>query len=69
MEEARRLMTADEVAEVLRVSRLRVYELARIGAIPTVRMGRQIRFAPGALNQWMAQGGTSLDEVRPGFGR
>jgi len=38
------LLTAEEVAQILRVSKARVYELARRGAVPTVKIGeRQLR--------------------------
>lgn len=64
MYEPERLMTAEEVAEFLRVNRFRVYEMARTGVIPVVRMGRQIRFAPNALHRWILDGGTPLDAKR-----
>jgi len=52
-----RLMTARQVAEVLSVTRTRVYELAAMGAIPAVRLGRQIRFDADALRKFVAAGG------------
>ncbi len=53
-----RLLTAKEVAPILRVTPARVYELARERAIPTVRMGeRQVRFDESALREWVASGG------------
>lgn len=54
-----RLLTAKQTAELLQVTLSRVYELARIGLIPCVRMGRQIRFDEAALREWVAQGGAS----------
>ncbi len=40
-----KLLTAKEVSVILRVPVARVYELARIGLIPYVRLGsRQLRF-------------------------
>jgi putative molybdopterin biosynthesis protein len=53
------LLTAKETAEVLKVSLPRVYELARTGLIPCVRMGRQIRFDEEKLREWAAQGGST----------
>ena len=55
-----KLLTADEVAERLRVKVARVYELGRIGALPTVRIGRLIRFAEPALDDYIAGGGHTL---------
>jgi excisionase family DNA binding protein len=56
----RDILIADEVAEMLRVDRQRVYELARRNAIPVIRLGeRQYRFDAEAIKQWIAQGGSS----------
>jgi excisionase family DNA binding protein len=37
----------------------RVYEAARIGLIPCVRIGRQVRFDEDRLKRWVEEGGTS----------
>ncbi len=50
-----RLLTAEEVARILRVSKARVYELARRGIIPSVRLGYQVRFSEAALREWIAR--------------
>jgi excisionase family DNA binding protein len=50
-----RLLTANEVANILRVSTARVYELARANSIPSITLGqRQIRFDETALRNWIA---------------
>lgn len=55
------LLKAEDVAEILSLPRLRVYELARQGQLPCVRIGeRQIRFAKAALREWIEHGGSSL---------
>lgn len=55
----RQILIADEVAEMLRVDRQRVYELARRDAIPVIRLGeRQYRFDAEAIRQWMERGGS-----------
>jgi excisionase family DNA binding protein len=54
------LLTVPEVARVLRVSPPRVYELARDGLIPVVRLGRQVRVEQDALRRWIASGGQAL---------
>ena len=49
-----RLLTASEVANILRVSTARVYELARRKCIPSVTLGqRQVRFDETALLDWI----------------
>lgn len=58
-----RLLTAQEVSEGLRVPLARVYELARTGVLPVVRLGeRQIRFNEDALREWIARGGNATDK-------
>lgn len=54
----RRILIADEVAELLRVDRQRVYELVRRNAIPVIRLGeRQYRFDAEAIERWIEDGG------------
>lgn len=56
----RQILIADEVAEMLRVDRQRVYELARRNAIPVIRLGeRQYRFDAEAIRLWIERGGKS----------
>ena len=57
------ILIADEVAEMLRVDRQRVYELARRDAIPVIRLGmRQYRFDAEAIKQWIERGGKDSHE-------
>ncbi len=59
---AKEILIADEVAEMLRVDRQRIYELARRNAIPVIRLGeRQYRFDAEAIRQWMTQGGSTAE--------
>jgi excisionase family DNA binding protein len=54
-----RLLTAAEVADTLRVSTARVYELVRRQMIPALRLGeRQVRFDEAVLRDWIACGGS-----------
>lgn len=64
----KQVLIADEVAELLRVDRQRVYELVRQHKIPVIRVGeRQYRFNAEAIAQWMERGGTleSRDNAVP----
>lgn len=57
-----RLIQAKRASEVLSISLARLYELARLGVIPVVRLGpRQIRFDEDALALWVSQGGAVVD--------
>jgi excisionase family DNA binding protein len=55
-----RLLTAQEVSEVLRLPRARVYQLGRAGLLPVVRVGRQLRVSEPALRAWVDAGGQGL---------
>ncbi len=53
-----KLLTATEVSEVLQIDLQRVYELTRRKLLPCVRLGeRQLRFAPQAIERFIADGG------------
>jgi len=54
-----RLLTAQLVAEYLDLPLWRVYELAREGQIPHIRIGRSLRFDPNAVSAWLKAGGTT----------
>lgn len=55
-----KLLRAPEVGAIIGASKLRVYELARSGHLPCVRFGRQVRFSPSKLAEWIERGGQSL---------
>lgn len=55
-----KLLRLAEVASVLDVPAARVYEMARRGILPVIRMGRQLRVDPEQLQGWIAAGGQSL---------
>lgn len=48
-----RLLTADEVAAILRVKRSWVYTATRSNRIPHIRLGRYVRFNEDAIDAWM----------------
>jgi excisionase family DNA binding protein len=54
------LIDAAPVAQALGVSVKRCYELARTGMIPSVRIGRQIRFRPTSVQTFIEGGGAAL---------
>ena len=54
----KQILVADEVAEILRVNRQRVYELVRTDQIPVIRLGeRQYRFSAQAIYKWLGVDG------------
>jgi excisionase family DNA binding protein len=48
------IMTADEVADFLRLDRKTVYDYAGRGEIPCQRLGKRILFSRAALVSWLA---------------
>ena len=54
------LWTASQLAELLKVPKARVYELARLGSLPSVRIGRTVRFDVAAVTRWLRDGGSLL---------
>ncbi len=50
----RQLLTAGEVAELLRLPVSTVYELARTGRLPHLRIGRAMRFSRDDLETYLA---------------
>jgi excisionase family DNA binding protein len=53
-----RLFTLREVAEYLKVHPGTVYRLVKSGQLPAARIGRDLRFHPQLVEQWLADGGT-----------
>jgi excisionase family DNA binding protein len=49
------LLTADEVAALLRVPRSTVYELTRTRRLPHVKVGRRTLFVRGDLDAWVIE--------------
>ena len=55
-----RLLTMKDVAQRLGISLQRTYEMGRLGLLPVVRLGRQIRVEEGRLASWVDGGGRGL---------
>ncbi len=57
------ILVADEVAEILRVDRQRIYELVRTNQLPVIRLGeRQYRFSSQAIENFLHGGGTQRED-------
>jgi excisionase family DNA binding protein len=46
-------MTADELAEMLHMSRITILRRAKRGKIPSFRIGSAVRFDPAAISKWL----------------
>lgn len=47
------LLSADEVAEMIGMTREYVYDLSRRGQIPTITFGRKRRYRRAAVERWL----------------
>jgi excisionase family DNA binding protein len=56
-----RLLRVPKVAEIIDTTIPRVYELIRLGILPAVRMGRQVRVEANALEEWIKNGGSAQE--------
>ena len=55
----KQILVAEEVAELLRVDKQRIYELVRTNQIPFIRLGeRQYRFSAQAIENFLRGSGT-----------
>jgi excisionase family DNA binding protein len=52
-----RFFTVPEIADLLQMKRERVYEAVRLGLVPAVHIGRQIRIEQKAFVDWVRDGG------------
>jgi excisionase family DNA binding protein len=55
----KKLLTVDEVADLLRIPKARVYELVRQRKLRVVYIGRSVRIPEEALDELVEKGGTS----------
>lgn len=55
-----KLILANEVAGRLNVSTDRIYQMSRVGLLPHVKLGRQIRFDLEAIDEFIKGGGKAL---------
>jgi excisionase family DNA binding protein len=53
IERIERALTANELAEMLTVSKITIFKQAKAGRIPSFRVGSCVRFDPRAVAQWL----------------
>jgi excisionase family DNA binding protein len=49
------IMTLQQVAEYLKFSKDKVYQMANAGKIPAIKIGKQWRFDKNDLNKWIEE--------------
>lgn len=56
-----KLLTAQDVSIILRVTPHRIYQMARQGMLPAIRVGRCLRIDEAKLQAWLDRGGFCLE--------
>ena len=55
---SRLLLTPNEAAAALRISPRLLWSKTKLGEIPCVRIGKAVRYAPSALQEWIDRAAT-----------
>jgi excisionase family DNA binding protein len=50
-----RLLTPEEVATMLRISRVSIVRQSRAGKIPAIKLGKVWRFRRSTINRWLIE--------------
>ena len=58
-----KFFTAQQIAESVQVTPARVYEAIRLGLLPAVHIGRQVRVEEQAFHDWVRNGGRRNDKA------
>lgn len=53
IERFQRALTANELADLLSVSRITIFKQAKAGRIPSFRIGTCVRFDPHSVARWL----------------
>lgn len=51
------IMTMDELAEYLKISKSTLYKLTQEGKLPGQKVGKRWRFHKGVVDQWLGKAG------------
>ncbi len=49
-----KLLTIDELAEVLSAKKSTIYQWVHLGLIPHIKVGRLLRFREGDIEKWLS---------------
>ncbi|MCK4852475.1 MAG: helix-turn-helix domain-containing protein [Candidatus Omnitrophica bacterium] len=53
IKELREIMTVKQLADYLQINELTIYKKVRIGEIPSIKMGRILRFKKEIIDKWL----------------
>ena len=49
------ILSLNELAEYLRISKSTLYQLSAVGKIPSFKVGKQLRFRRNSIDGWIAR--------------
>ncbi len=49
------ILTVDELAEYLKMSRAKIYQMAQRGELPAAKIGAHLRFRKDIIDNWLWQ--------------
>ena len=58
------ILTIEELAIYLKISKSTLYKLVREGKIPSQKIGRHWRFRKGAIDHWLEETRTTASDAR-----
>jgi excisionase family DNA binding protein len=59
------VLTIDELAQYLKISKSTLYKLAQEGAIPCNKIGKHWRFHKDAIDEWLRRRNPSASPPKP----
>ena len=62
-DQTREVLTIDELAVYLRISKSTAYKLVREGQIPSQKVGRHWRFRKEAVDRWLDEGDRAIQDI------
>src|SRR3989338_5812378 len=62
-----KIYTLDEVSKYLKLSKSTLYKLSQTGRMPSVKIGKQLRFRKSSIDNWLSEkeSRTTNSESRP----
>jgi excisionase family DNA binding protein len=63
------LLTVNDLAQKLRLSRSQIYTLVARGVLPPLKLGRSSRWLESAIDEWLARGARPVRPCHLGFAR
>ena len=58
-----KLLTPQEVADILKIKKSTVYEMIKRGALPAKKMGKQLRILPDSITNYLTAETTAESET------